>query len=78
MWFASPQESRARRRGAIAHRGGTSGGDRRVGTGRGSGGGTGGGTEGERIYKHQKLFLEKEEEEDERDGEEGGGGGYGF
>lgn len=31
MLVASPQESRARRRGAIAHRGGTSGGDRREG-----------------------------------------------
>ena len=76
MWVASPQESRARRRGAIAHRGGTSGGDRRVRRGRGSGGGTGAGRPGYRIYKHEKLFLETGE--DERDGEGGRGGGSRF
>lgn len=39
---------------------GRAGGDRRVGRGWGSGGGTGAGREGERIYKHGKLFLETE------------------
>jgi hypothetical protein len=60
---ASPRESRTGwRGGAIARRGGASGGRSVGGRGRGSGGVTGTGKGGERTYKLEKLFLERGEE----------------